>query len=433
MIIHTVQSGDTVRSIAREYGVSPFIIIAANGLTSPDTLAVGQALAVPVPAQTYTAVEGDTVESVAAQFGTTPLRIFQNNPWLMGQSTIPAEEEIVISYTDEPTEQIETNGYAYPFINEDVLRTTLPFLTYVSVFTYGLGADGTLIPPEVDDTRVITLAREYGTVPLLTLTSLNEDGNFSNDRVNLILSDPALGDTIIRNTAATVAQKGYGGVDVDFEYISAAYREAYISFIERMQAALGELPVFVSLAPKISATQPGLLYEAHDYGGLGQAADKVLLMTYEWGYTYGPPLAVAPINQVRRVVTYALTEIPADKIFLGTPNYGYNWTLPYEQGVSRAQSLSNVDATALAQAENAEIEFDPTALAPFFRYTDDEGREHVVWFEDARSVAATLDLVREFDLNGIGVWNILRYFPALWTVLNGEFRIRKIGTESALD
>ena len=119
----------------------------------------------------------------------------------------------------------------------------------------------------------------------------------------------------------------------------------------------------MALAPKSSGDQPGLLYEGHDYPALGQAADAVLLMTYEWGYTYGPPLAVAPLPQVQRVLDYALSVIPREKILLGVPTYGYDWPLPYERGVTRATSLSPQAALALARQYGAEIQFDPVSQA----------------------------------------------------------------------
>ena len=91
----------------------------------------------------------------------------------------------------------------------------------------------------------------------------------------------------------------------------------------------------------------------------------MLLMTYEWGYAYGPPMAVAPsMPQVRRVAEYALARIPAEKILLGVPNYGYDWTLPYVQGGPRARTLGNVEAAQMAAACGTPIVFDPTARSP---------------------------------------------------------------------
>lgn len=140
---------------------------------------------------------------------------------------------------------------------------------------------------------------------------------------------------------------------------------------------------------------------------------------------------MAPINQVRRVVDYAVTEIPRNKIQLGIPNYGYDWALPYVRGESRAESLSNVEAVNRAGTRNAAIEFDETAKSPFYTYYDRpetyvDAVEHVVWFENARSVDASLRLISEYGLNGASIWNIMRYFPALWTVLNSLYSIRKL-------
>ena len=120
------------------------------------------------------------------------------------------------------------------------------------------------------------------------------------------------------------------------------------------------------------------MYESHDYKRLGEVANYVLLMTYEWGYTYGPPMAVAPVNKVREVLDYAITEIPAEKIFMGIPNYGYDWTLPFIKGTSKAKSVGNVEAVELARSVGAMIEFDEVAMAPYFYYNDTMGNEHVV-------------------------------------------------------
>ena len=88
-------------------------------------------------------------------------------------------------------------------------------------------------------------------------------------------------------------------------------------------------------------------------------------------------MAVAPLPNVRAVLDYAVTEIPAEKIFLGIPNYGYDWPLPFIQGETRAQSISNQRAIELAIQYGVPIQYDETAQSPFFRYTDEIGRAHV--------------------------------------------------------
>ena len=167
------------------------------------------------------------------------------------------------------------------------------------------------------------------------------------------------------------------------------------------------------------------MYEGKDYRALGEIADHVLLMTYEWGYTYGPPMAVAPLNQVRRVVEYAISEIPAEKIDLGIPNYGYDWPLPYERGVTKAATINNVQAVRIAVENGAEIYFNDEWQSPYFTYVRDK-TEHEVWFEDVRSLRSKFGLIEEYSLRGCGYWTIMQWFRANWLLLENEFFITKL-------
>ncbi len=289
MTIHTVRSGDSIYSIAREYSVPPSRIITDNLLENPGRLVVGQDLVILFPTVTHTVRGGETLESIAAMYGTTVLALYRNNPILGGLPNVYPGQVLNVFYETPPLGEISLNGYAYPSIDRGVLRRTLPYLTYLSIFSYGIHPDGSLVPPAADDTELIALAREYGTVPLFMLTSITEGGTFSSEAAAQILSSPEVSAILIENIVNTIQQKGYGGADIDFEYIPGEYAGAYVDFITQLGEALGEAyPVFVSLAPKYSADQRGLLYQGHDYGALGSAADYVLLMTYEWGYTYGP-------------------------------------------------------------------------------------------------------------------------------------------------
>lgn len=431
MQIYTVKSGDSIYSIAREFGTTPARIIADNELTDPGRLAVGQSLVILEPTNTYTVRGGDTLESIADTFGISLIELWRNNPMLGGKSFIYPGQTLNISFDPPPLGDAAINGYVYPFVDRDTLRKTLPYLTYLSIFSYGIRPDGTLIPPAGGDDEIIAIAREYGTVPLMMLTSLTEGGTFSSELATQTIQNEQTAQTLAENAVRIMVDKGYGGIDVDFEYIAPEAREAYVRFINQIKSALpegGDYEVFVSLAPKTSDTMRGLLYEGHDYAALGEAADRVLTMTYEWGYTYGPPLAVSPIGNVERVLDYAVSRIPADKVMMGIPNYGYNWTLPYVKGESKAQSLSNVAAVKLAIDKNAAIQYDEQAQTPFFNYFDRVNGnpvEHVVWFDDARSMDAKLRLMNEKNLFGGSVWNVMNYFPQLWTVMNQLYSLVK--------
>lgn len=379
MEIYVVKKEDTVDSIADSYGISASSIIYNNQLTFPYALAIGQALL----------LSTDSPSS----------------------SAYPAY----------------VNGYAYPFIEQTVLNETLPFLTTLSVFSYGFTTEGELVPPQLDDSFMIQSALNSGVRPILTLTPFGPDGNFNNFLITTIVNDESAKENLIANLLFTLQEKGFGGVDIDFEYILSEDRIPFADFVAEVRNSLAPYGyhVSVALAPKTSDSQAGLLYAGKDYGLLGEAADSVLLMTYEWGYTYGPPMAVAPLNKVREVVEYAVTRISPSKIDLGIPNYGYDWTLPYVRGASEATVISNLEAVQIAVENDAAISFDETAMSPFFRYEKD-GQLHEVWFEDVRSYRAKFSLLPAYGLRGMGYWQIMRFFRPNWLLLADTFQIQKI-------
>ncbi len=426
MVIHVVRRGDTLLSIARQYGVSVQRIISDNGLEAARTLVEGQALVILLPQTVHTVQPGESLAGIAAQYGVTEMQLLQNNPVLVESAYLYAGEQIVIRFQEAKGRQITVNGYAYPYINRSVLYRALPYLTYLTIFGYGFTEEGQLIP--TPDDELIRLAREFQAGPVMLLSSITEDGNFSSERASRLFNSPELQTIVMDQIIQVMDAKGYVGLDIDFEFIDPADGEAFLNFLRYVSGRLHERGYFMNtdLAPKTSAAQTGLLYEAHNYREIGDISDTVLLMTYEWGYTYGPPMAVAPIDQVRQVVTYGVSEIPPAKILLGVPNYGYDWPLPFERGLTRATTIGNQQAVDIAQQFGSRINYDETAMAPYFEYLAPDGIKHVVWFEDARSIRAKLSLLDEFGLLGAGYWNVMRPFAQNWALLSAMHEIRKI-------
>lgn len=383
MVIYTVRSGDTLDDIAARYNISAEDIAYANQIPYPYALAVGNSL-------------------------------------LLSEASYTITDDGILVVSSNRSAY--SGGYAYPFISRWVLEQTLPYLTDLFIFSYGFTTEGTLIPPALDDTFMITLAKNYGVAPILTLTPFGADGQFSNYLITRVINSDEARAQLIASLVSEVTERGFEGVDIDFEYILADDRIAFAQFVSEVRTAINALgyPVSVALAPKTSDTQVGLLYEGKDYALLGEAADYVLLMTYEWGYTYGPAMAVAPLNKVREVVEYALTKIPAEKINLGIPNYGYDWTLPYVRGTSKARTIGNIEAVQLAISQGVPIQFDEVAQSPFFTYVQN-GLTHEVWFEDVRSIYGKFGLVREYGLRGMSYWQIMRLFRANWLLLEEFF------------
>ncbi len=422
MIIHVVKSGETAYTIANQYGVSPRRFIFDNQLSHPNNLVIGQSLLVLFPETVHRVQENETLYSIANSYSVSVMDIIRNNPYLITNRYLEPGSFLIIHYTDDKLGTLNIGGYAYPYIEQPVLRETLPYLTRLLLFSYGFTTSGELVP--LEDNALIESAETFGVSPILVLTPLDQEGKFNNRLVSAIANDPSARQTLIGNLLETVRSKGYSGVDVDFEYILPEDKDAYASFVSELTTAMNRegYGVSVALAPKISSEQEELLYAGMDYQKLGQSANSVLLMTYEWGYTYGPPMAVAPINKVREVLDYAVTQIPREKIDMGIPNYGYDWILPFVKGTTRATLIGNVQAVEIAFQNNAQIKFDLTAMSPYFEYTKN-GLSHIVWFEDVRSINEKLRTISEYGFRGAGYWNIMRPFRQNWLLANALFDI----------
>ncbi|KMY30215.1 spore gernimation protein [Lysinibacillus xylanilyticus] len=417
---HIVKRGDTLWSISQQYGVTMQSIITENHLTNPDVLTPGTRLI--IPPTTHIVLPGETLSQIATQYGTTVQAIVLENE-IPNPNMIYAGTHLIIPRA-KPS--IEVVAYSYQESKEAVqsINAIGHLLTYFSPFAYMVKEDGTLQP--IKDQEMIDAAVAKNITPMLTLTNFSSTETGSN-LSHVILSSAELREKVINNTLQVMQEKGYKVLNVDFENVLPADRENYNTFLQLAVDRLHPKGYLVStaLAPKTSATQAGTLYEAHDYEAHGRIADFVILMTYEWGYRLGPPQAISPINEMRKVVEYALSVIPANKIFLGFEIYARDWLLPHVKG-QEAETFSSQEAINRAIKHGATIQYDRTAQSPYFRYVDEQGKNHEVWFEDARSAQAKFDMTKEYNLRGISYWALGFPFPQNWALLNNDFSIKKV-------
>ncbi|MBR2467709.1 MAG: LysM peptidoglycan-binding domain-containing protein [Clostridia bacterium] len=423
MEIYVVKQGDTLYQIANRYGVSVDKIIMDNELTDAENLVVGQTIVILNNQTTHTVVSGDTLFKISQMYNVNLQDLVRANP----QITNPFNLKIgsIVNIPQAAKREIEVNGYCFVNIDDDVLEKTLPSLTYLSIFSYEVLPDGNLVNIR-NDGRLIEKARDSRVAPMMVITNIENNSTFSSELAHQILTNSVAQANLIRNVVATMEQKNYYGVDIDFEYLYPEDRVAYNNFLAAMAAAVRSLGFILTtaVAPKYSRNQQGILYEAHDYQAHGSIVDHVIIMTYEWGYTYSPPMAVAPAGEVRKVLEYAVTEIPSQKIFMGMPNYGYDWNIPFVEGTA-ATTISNTGAVDLARRVGSFIQYNEVQQSPYFNYWTNN-QQHEVWFDDARSVEARLKFVNDFNLGGVSYWTINRYFPQNWLVLNAMFNVKKL-------
>ncbi|MBL4936861.1 glycoside hydrolase family 18 protein [Clostridium sp. YIM B02515] len=426
MQIHVVQTGQSLFDIARIYNTTVGAISGANELPNPNNLVVGQAMVIPIVGSFYWVQSGDSLYSIARKFGINYQTLARVNGI---QPTRPLTVGFKLYIPPQPKRSAETNAYVEPTGGrvapelEQSARTAAPHLTYLAPFSFQIQRDGTLKEPPLNNFR--TIASNSGAILLMAVTNL-ENGQFSTELGRIILTNPQLQDTLLNNIIATAKRLNFKDIHFDMEHLPRELRENYNAFLRKAKARLSAQGFLMStaLAPKTSATQAGEWYEAHDYRAHGQISDFVVIMTYEWGYSGGPAMPVSPLPQVRQVIEYALTEMPASKIMMGQNLYGYDWTLPFVPG-STARAVSPQQAIMLAADNNVPISYDTRAQAPHFDYTASNGKRHTVWFEDARSIQAKFNLIKELGLRGISYWKLGISFPQNWLLIEDNFNVVK--------
>ena len=427
MQIHVVQSGDSIFTIARRYNTTVAAVASANELPNPNQLVLGQALVIPIIGSFYWVQSGDSLYSIARRFGI-------NYQTLARINGIPATRPLTVGQKlyipPRPKRKAEINAYVEPIggtvspVLEQSARKAAPYLTYLAPFNFRIQRNGTLQSPPLNNFAAIASANNA--TLMMVVTNL-EAGQFSAELGRIILTNETVQNNLLDNIIATAKRLNFRDIHFDMEFLPPELKENYNNFLRKAKARLSAEGLLMStaLAPKTSATQAGAWYEAHDYKAHGEIADFVVLMTYEWGFSGGPPMAVSPIDKVRDVIEYALTEMPASKIMMGQNLYGYDWTLPFVAGGQYARAVSPQRAIEIAAENNVPISYDTTAQAPHFNYTDAGGKQHTIWFEDARSIQAKFNLVKELGLRGVSYWKLGLAFPQNWLLIEENFDVVK--------
>ncbi|MDF2486170.1 MAG: hypothetical protein K0R46_2338 [Herbinix sp.] len=423
MIIHSVQPNETIYSIAEIYGVSADRLIIDNQISDPNRLVTGQSLIVLFPEVTHVVQDGDTLADIAASYGVSVIQLLRNNPQLSDRMYLTIGEELVISLTDEKVTEISTNGYAFPFVDINVLRKTLPYLTYLTIFYYRVTVDGDII--DIEDQELINTAYEYGVAPIMLISTLTSAGTADVDAAHSIITNPDAQEHLINRVLENMKAKGYYGLNIDMQNIMQIDKQPFVKFIANISNRVKQegYSVFITLTPNTFPTGTGIMYRGPEYTTLGELTDSTLLLSYEWGYSYSPQPAL-PLVTVRSLLDYSITQIPPEKINIGLPTIGYIWQLPFIMEFSRANSITHRSALMLAREVGATIQHDAFSMAPFFSYTNTA--EYIVWFRDVTSIAALLEFVEEYGLQGIGTWNIMQFASGLWLVINARFEIRRV-------
>lgn len=302
----------------------------------------------------------------------------------------------------------------------------------ISFFWYWTDAAGAI--HQYEDTEanlsMLTVAKENGTVVLATVTNLPESGEWDPQGIQQLISDREGRRLHIRNLLSLVEEKGFDGIDIDYEGLDGAAREDFTQFISELSEELharGKI-LGIALHPKTSENDPWEDNGSHaqDFLSLSSDADHLYFMAFGEHYAGGKPGPVASISWVKDNLHYAIDvlKIPTEKFFLELPLFGETW-VQSKRGTYEGldEELTIRDADQIRQEMGAALRFDELSQSPSFTYKQN-GKQHIVWYENGLSLQAKLGLAMRYGITNIALWRLGAEPEELWPLLN---TFRKIG------
>ncbi|KQL32822.1 glycoside hydrolase [Bacillus sp. FJAT-25509] len=416
LIVYEVKPGDTLKNISKQYKLNEKSFANLNGLDRNDNLVIGQSMI--IPGSTYYVRQGETLWDIAFRHS-IDINYLKSKNNITSDVVIPGQKLIIPS---SPKITIWTGSYLIPKnkkTNTWMIDYYKKSLTSIFIFEFHPTSQGNII--KVKENQSNRIAWKNHIFPYATLTNISKNG-FDPKLVHSLLSKTSMRKKLVNNIYTLLDKNDYKGIMIDFESLNPEDRNSLNLFIKALSEKLhrSKMEVLMAMPPKEADHIPQF-YDAYDYYTLGKYVDKMFLMTYNWHWPNSPSGPIAPLNEVRKTLNYAVSVVPKSKLLLGIPQYAYDWPITGEKRKGSAYSTQN--AIKMYKKYESEVYFDRETLSPAFRYTDKDGIIHDVWFEDPRSLLAKFHLVKEYALGGLGCWHLGITMPQTEQLLLNEFKI----------
>lgn len=418
-VIHITQKDDTLFNIGERYEISIDQLAKLNGMPTERKLVQGQSIL--IPGQAYIVQRSDTLYKIAKRHKVSVHKMLETNGLkstkiLKGQTlTIPKKQKT----------SVKVGAYFIPqgkVYNDQIIDNLGQYLTTIYLFSYTPNRDGTLTSISLNGS--VSKAWKKGIMPFATVTNLSATG-FDPDLAHELIRTEAKRKTFINHLYSLLDRHDYKGVVIDFEGLYPKDRPLFSRFIKELSDRLhpNNMDVHVAVPPMQGSSSPSYS-AAFDYKALGEHADTLFLMTYNWHWLGGSSGPIAPIHKVKKTLEFATAVVPREKLMLGIPMYAYDWVVSGKGNVE-GQAYSVQNAIARYIGHESQVHYDERSEAPWFRYKDEQGRTHEVWFEDPRSLLAKFELVRDYQLGGVGAWQLDFSMRQSETLLRSEFNVLK--------
>jgi len=292
--------------------------------------------------------------------------------------------------------------------------------TNISPFVYDITGTSTITDEggisKGNWNEVFSKARQDGVKIIPTIIWGNKD------QIHAMLSDHQKTLSHISSIISIVTQNNFDGIDIDYEGKYLSDHDLFSKFLAELSAALHSQNKIIVCTVEAKTSE---------YSGIASACDQVRIMAYDkYFYDFGSgnfsttiPLSIsvgnAPLSFDKSAIAIAEKYIPANKIILGIPTYGYDFTYSISGATRKVKwysAPSYTDAIALAKKVGATIHT-TSQDEKYFLYTS-SGKNHFVIFADSQTFADRLSLAKSLGIGGIAIFKIDgKEDPAIWNDL----------------
>lgn len=149
--------------------------------------------------------------------------------------------------------------------------------------------------------------------------------------------------------------------------------------------------------------------------------DEFIVMLYnEHGWPGSGPGPVVSIGWMDRVLDYAVTRIPRNKIVAAVSVFGFDFNVT----TGETTYVTHAQAMEIAKRYGKDIIFDEETKTPMFSYVDENGNNHEVWFENAESIYAKSDLTFNKGIKGIALWRLGMEDDKIWDSMQKDIVVK---------
>jgi cellulose synthase/poly-beta-1,6-N-acetylglucosamine synthase-like glycosyltransferase/peptidoglycan/xylan/chitin deacetylase (PgdA/CDA1 family)/spore germination protein YaaH len=263
---------------------------------------------------------------------------------------------------------------------------------------------------DIDENAVDFIQRSKPEMPVLPLLQNYKDEQWNSDILTNSINTEDGRRKLINNLLAVIDQYKFGGITIDIEEVPASSQRDLFTFIRELHEEFQPRGLILAQAVPFDNDEG-------NYKAYASVTDYLMLMAYDQHWSTGDSGPVSGEDWYEGILKKRMAELSPSKTIICFGNYGYNWidgdktdeaeTLTFQESLLAAkESLDNL----------SDIKYDSTSKNPYFSYTEDDGKNHTVWFLDAATAYNQIQSAKPYGVAGFALWRLGSEDPSLWNI-----------------